>query len=75
MVQDTLKKLYTLAPKYDTIRHHFVVHIQTSSCQISYTCFVLETSIFLPPPPAFFQNISTSLSSRSQEFHQNGSQC
>ena len=31
-------------------------------CQISYTSFVLEASILLPPPSAFFQNISTSLS-------------
>ena len=31
-------------------------------CQSSQTHFVLETSILLPPPSAFFQNISTSLS-------------
>ena len=47
----------------------------TCQCQSFQTPFVLETSILLPPPSAFFQNISTSLSARSSELRHNGSQC
>ena len=49
----------------------FVVHLLTFCCQFSYTSIVLETSIILRPPSTFFQNISTSLSSHSQDFHHN----
>ena len=45
----------------------YVEHLLTCCCQLSYTSVVLETSILRPPPSAFFQNISTSLSSRSQD--------
>ena len=49
----------------------FVVHLLTCCCQFSYTSVVLKTSIFLPPPSTFLQNISTSLSSHSQDFNHN----
>ena len=50
---------------------NFVLHLLTCCCQFSYTSVVLETTILLPPPSAFFHNISTSLSSHSQDFHHN----
>ena len=49
----------------------YIVHLLTRYCQFSYTSVVLETSILLPPPSIFFQKISNSLSSHSQNVHQN----
>ena len=47
----------------------FVVHLLTSCCQFSYTSFVLETYILLPPPSTFFQNTFTPRLPNSQDFH------
>ena len=58
------KKLYTLAP-------FFVEHLLTRYCQFSSTSVVLETSILLPPPAIFFQNISTPISQHSSELRHN----
>ena len=49
----------------------FFVHLLTSCCQFSYTSFVLEASILLPPPSTFFQNTFTPRLPYSQDFHHN----
>ena len=52
----------------------FVEHLLTHYCQFSYTSVVLETSILLPPPAIFFQNISNPIYQHSSELRHNGSQ-
>ena len=46
-----------------------VVHLFTRCCQLSHTSVGLETSILLPPPSVFFQNISTPISSQDVYHH------
>ena len=49
----------------------FVVQLLTRCCQFSYTSFVLDTSILLPPPSTFIQNNPTSISPFYHDLRQN----
>ena len=75
MVQDILKTKYNSTKNMIHFSTLLDVHPLTRYCQFSYTSVVLETSILLPPPAIFFQNISTPFSSHSSELRHNGSQC
>ena len=71
MIQDVLETIYTSTKIRYILAPLFVVQILPPRCQFSYTSFVLETSIFLPPPSTLLQNTPTSLSPYYQYFRQN----